>query len=86
MDLINHCRALLISWNKTEEFKGVKITIPFSLEFEKKVLSLAAEIIKYLSSQYMTTIEEDEELLEKTVKPESTSALLLKIGHKSILK
>ena len=47
---------------------------------------MAAEIIKYLSSQYMTTIEEDEELLEKTVKPESTSALLLKISHKNILE
>lgn len=43
MELINHCRALLIGWadEKSElANKRATITIPFNIEFEKKVLSL----------------------------------------------
>lgn len=48
IELINHCRALLIGWTdlKTEANKKVRITIPFSIEFEKKVFGLAEEILK----------------------------------------
>ncbi len=45
IQLINHCRALLIGWTdlKAEQFKNrIRVTIPFSLQFEKKVLSLAS--------------------------------------------
>lgn len=55
-DLINHCRALLIGWNKINEFKNIRITIPFNLDFEKKVLALAADIVKHLMQNYMTSI------------------------------
>lgn len=50
IELINHCRALLIGWTdlKTEANKKVRVTIPFSIEFEKKVLGLAEEFMKSL--------------------------------------
>lgn len=87
IELINHCRALLIGWTEKLDTLGKPptITIPFSLEFEKKVIGLALEFVKTLLSDFMTSIEEDEELEEKAQKHEQRQAIKLRLLYKQIL-
>lgn len=59
-ELINICRSYIVLWTK-KEWPNCRLTIPFDREIEVKTLELYQEIIKGITKDFTTSLEEDEE-------------------------